>query len=121
MEQVDLVNDHQPHQLRVRALACFAGDDVPLLGRHHNHVGGFDLGTGQADVARQLSYLHAVRLQPRLEAGHLLRYESLFGGWEIWGEASGRLKGALEAQIWNGYAFCNEGAPVRGGLSKSTE
>lgn len=33
VQQVDLIDDHKLHQLRVRAVAALAGDDVPFLGR----------------------------------------------------------------------------------------
>ena len=38
VEQVNLVNDHQPHQLGVGAVAALARDDVPFLGRGDDHL-----------------------------------------------------------------------------------
>ena len=64
MQQVDLVKDHEPHELRVGALAALARDDVPLLGRADDDLRAGDLLLAQLVVARQLVDCDAVRAQP---------------------------------------------------------
>ena len=43
VEQVDLVDDDQAHELRVRAVAALARDDVPLLRRRDDDLARLDL------------------------------------------------------------------------------
>ena len=50
VEKVDLINDDQFHQLRVRAIAGLAGDDVPLLRCRHDHLRRIDLDRGERSV-----------------------------------------------------------------------
>ena len=39
VQQVDLVDDDEAHELRVGAVAALPRDYVPLLGRAHDHLG----------------------------------------------------------------------------------
>ena len=50
VEKVDLINDDQFHQLRVRAIAGLAGDDVPFLRCRHDHLRRIDLDRGESSV-----------------------------------------------------------------------
>ena len=59
VQQVDLVDDEQAHELRVGAVAALARDDVPLLRRGHNDLGGIDLALGHVHVTCQLPNLQA--------------------------------------------------------------
>ena len=77
VEQVDLVDDDQAHELRVRAVAALARDDVPLLRRRDDDLGRLDLRDRQRLVARQLADLHAVRREALAEVEHDLLHEGL--------------------------------------------
>lgn len=54
-----------PHLDEGNVAGAFAGDNVPLLGRGDEHVGGHDLGLGQLHVARQLLDRQPEWLEPR--------------------------------------------------------
>ena len=77
VEQVDLVDDDQAHELRVRAVAALARDDVPLLRRRDDDLRRLDLRDRQRLVARQLADLHAVRREALAEVEHDLLHEGL--------------------------------------------
>mmetsp|Transcript_97903 Transcript_97903/g.274102 ORF Transcript_97903/g.274102 Transcript_97903/m.274102 type:complete len:343 (+) Transcript_97903:4089-5117(+) len=80
VQEVDLVDDDEPHELRVGALiAGLAGDDVPLLRRRHDDLRLIDLRLGEVDVAAQLPDDNPVALQPLLKALNDLLHEGLHG------------------------------------------
>eukprot|EP00962_Isochrysis_galbana_P025538 scaffold7887_cov127-Isochrysis_galbana.AAC.1 len=80
MQQVDLVDDHQPHQLRVGAVSALAGDDVPLLGRGDDELGLADLLLGQLLISRELVDRDTKGGQPVAEVGHHLLHQRLHRG-----------------------------------------
>lgn len=53
-------NNDEAHELRVGPLAAFPRDDVPLLRRADDDLGGVDLLLAQLVVARQLGHGDAV-------------------------------------------------------------
>ncbi len=59
VQQVHLVNDEQAHRRRHRHVPTLARDDVPLLGRGHNHLGLRHLLLAQLHVPRQLLHHQA--------------------------------------------------------------
>ena len=70
---MDLVDDYETHELRVRAVAALARDDVPLLGRREDHLRVGDLLLRELLVARQLLHGDTVRLEALAEVeDHLL-------------------------------------------------
>jgi hypothetical protein len=77
VQQVDLVDDHEPHELRVRALARLSRHDVPLLRRRHQQLRLRDLGLAQLRVAGELGDGDAVRRQPRAKVAHHLLHQRL--------------------------------------------
>mmetsp|Transcript_8552 Transcript_8552/g.20310 ORF Transcript_8552/g.20310 Transcript_8552/m.20310 type:complete len:405 (+) Transcript_8552:1211-2425(+) len=81
VQQVDLVDDDQSHQLRVSTLvSCFSGDDVPLLWSGDDDLGLVNLGLREVHVATQLTDGHSVGLLQTLgEALHHLLHQSLHG------------------------------------------
>mmetsp|Transcript_112262 Transcript_112262/g.317541 ORF Transcript_112262/g.317541 Transcript_112262/m.317541 type:complete len:630 (+) Transcript_112262:4722-6611(+) len=69
MQQVDLIDDDEPHKLRVCPLvASLARDDVPFLRRRHDDLGLVDLGFREVDIPTKLPDDDAVTLEPLLEA-----------------------------------------------------
>mmetsp|Transcript_12800 Transcript_12800/g.34382 ORF Transcript_12800/g.34382 Transcript_12800/m.34382 type:complete len:338 (-) Transcript_12800:910-1923(-) len=80
MQQVDLVHDHQAHELRVSPLvAGFPGDDVPFLGCRNDDLRLVDLRLREVDVAAELPDDHAIALQSLLEALDDLLHEGFHG------------------------------------------
>ena len=63
MQEVNLVDDDQLHQLSVGPLSTLAGYDIPLLRSANQNLGGLDLLPGQLVVSRQFGHFDAVRLQ----------------------------------------------------------
>ena len=79
MQQVNLVDDQQSHQLGVRPVSRLASDDIPLLRGGDDHLRVVDLRAGQRHVAGELADVDAVGLQPRSEVAHHLRNQRLHG------------------------------------------
>jgi hypothetical protein len=79
MQQVDLVDDHQTHQLRVRAVSALSGDDVPLLGGGHDDLRLPDLLLGQLLVPRELVDRDTKGGQPVAEVVDHLLHQRLHG------------------------------------------
>lgn len=57
MQQVDLIDDEQAHELRVGAITTLTSDDVPLLGRGDNDLRGVNLALCHVHVTSQLTDL----------------------------------------------------------------
>mmetsp|Transcript_3106 Transcript_3106/g.7163 ORF Transcript_3106/g.7163 Transcript_3106/m.7163 type:complete len:711 (-) Transcript_3106:35-2167(-) len=76
---MDLVDDEQAHQLRVRAVAGLARDDVPLLGSRHDHLRVLDLLAAHRHVSRQLAHVHSEGLEACAQVAHHLRHQRLHG------------------------------------------
>mmetsp|Transcript_19004 Transcript_19004/g.42319 ORF Transcript_19004/g.42319 Transcript_19004/m.42319 type:complete len:219 (-) Transcript_19004:582-1238(-) len=79
MQQVDLIDDHQTHQLRVRALPRLARDDVPLLRRGDDHLRLLDLLPGEVLVSGELLHHHTEGRQLLAEGEHALLHQRLHG------------------------------------------
>mmetsp|Transcript_113777 Transcript_113777/g.326944 ORF Transcript_113777/g.326944 Transcript_113777/m.326944 type:complete len:647 (+) Transcript_113777:4106-6046(+) len=81
VEQMDLVDDDEPDQLRISALvARLARNDVPLLRRRHDDLGLVNLRLGKVYIAAQLADHDAVALQALLEALDDLLHKRLHRG-----------------------------------------
>mmetsp|Transcript_8751 Transcript_8751/g.28800 ORF Transcript_8751/g.28800 Transcript_8751/m.28800 type:complete len:206 (+) Transcript_8751:4765-5382(+) len=74
---MDLVDDDEAHELRVRAVAALASDDVPLLGSRHDDLRLRDLLVRQRLVAGELAHDHAELLQAFGEVQDALLDQSL--------------------------------------------
>mmetsp|Transcript_63082 Transcript_63082/g.203358 ORF Transcript_63082/g.203358 Transcript_63082/m.203358 type:complete len:229 (-) Transcript_63082:561-1247(-) len=80
VQQVDLVDDDEPHELRVCTLvAGLARDDVPLLGSCHDDLRLINLCLREVDVPAELADNDTVALEPLREALHHLLHEGLHG------------------------------------------
>ncbi|KJR89206.1 uncharacterized protein SPSK_05806 [Sporothrix schenckii 1099-18] len=77
VQQVNLVNDNQAHEVGIRQVGGFARDDIPLLGRRHNDLGLGDLLLGELAVASQLADADAKGLEPLAKVADLLLDEGL--------------------------------------------
>ena len=55
--------DHESDELGVGPLPSLTGDDVPFLGRTHDHLCGLDLLLVQLVIARQLLHIKAIWTQ----------------------------------------------------------
>mmetsp|Transcript_62196 Transcript_62196/g.148188 ORF Transcript_62196/g.148188 Transcript_62196/m.148188 type:complete len:1090 (-) Transcript_62196:715-3984(-) len=79
VEQVDLVDDHQLHQAREGPGVALAGDDVILLGSHHDHVRLAELLLVELDISGELLDDDPERLQALRKVHHDLRDQRLHG------------------------------------------
>lgn len=81
VQQVDLVHDDQPHELRVGTLAGLARHDVPLFRRRHDDLRLGDLGARQLLVAAQLAHDEVVRAraEPLGKVAHHFLHQRLHG------------------------------------------
>eukprot|EP00982_Pelagococcus_subviridis_P006988 30392-Pelagococcus_subviridis.AAC.5 len=74
---VDLVDDEQTNELRVRPIPRFACDDVPLLRGRDDDLRVVDLRAAQGHVPGELSDVDAVGFEPRAQVTDHLRDERL--------------------------------------------
>mmetsp|Transcript_8053 Transcript_8053/g.30236 ORF Transcript_8053/g.30236 Transcript_8053/m.30236 type:complete len:1031 (+) Transcript_8053:3808-6900(+) len=79
VQQVDLVDDDQPNELRVGAVSALSRDDVPLLRRRHDDLRICNLGLRQALVSAELLDLDAVVLQALPKVHHHFLNKRLHG------------------------------------------
>ena len=95
IEEVNLVDDEQTNQLRVRPVTGLAGDDIPFLWGGDDYLRVVNLGSAQGYIAGELPDVDPIWLEAVSEVTHHLCHERLHGG-----HVDNLERGRVDSSVW---------------------